>query len=147
MGILGFTGTRAGMTYKQTVAVTGFLTKIDPGNAVHGDCTGADEDFDNICKALGIFREVFPGKNNQGDSPNRAFCDAEIIHPVLPYLVRDRIIVEKAKLGLIACPKGKTEERRSGTWTTVRYARNMLRPIYIIFPDGTYKLEGLQNRN
>jgi len=147
MGILGFTGTRAGMTYEQSVKVTGLLIKIHPGNAVHGDCTGADKDFDDICKGLGIFREVFPGKDRNGLSPSRAFCDAEIRHPVLPYLVRDRIIVEKAKLGLIACPKGKTEERRSGTWTTVRYARSMLRPIYIIFPDGEFKLEGLQNRN
>jgi hypothetical protein len=37
---------------------------------------------------------------------------------------------------LAACPKGP-EERRSGTWATVRYARKTGKPVVIFWPDGT----------
>ena len=37
---------------------------------------------------------------------------------------------------LVACPKGP-EEVRSGTWSTVRFARKRGKRIVIIMPDGT----------
>jgi hypothetical protein len=37
----------------------------------------------------------------------------------------------------LACPRGYTEELRSGTWATIRYARKTGVPYVIIFPDRT----------
>jgi hypothetical protein len=141
MGILGFTGSRDGMTIDQRFVIQGILIELEPDQTVHGDCTGADAAFDVLCKELDIFREAYPGKDRYGRSPTRAFCDCQIIHPPLPYLVRDKIIAEKSDLGLIACPKGMIEERRSGTWTTVRYARNLNRRVWLVYPDGSLTIE------
>lgn len=41
---------------------------------------------------------------------------------------------------LIATPKGFQEERRSGTWATVRYALKARKPVTVIWPDGAASL-------
>lgn len=38
---------------------------------------------------------------------------------------------------MIATPSSKEEELRSGTWSTVRYARKLRRPVTLIYPDGS----------
>jgi hypothetical protein len=139
--MIGFTGTRQGMTDEQKLMVMDMLTQLEPAQVFHGDCTGADADFDYICKGLGIIREIYPGTDSYGLSPTRAYCDAEIQHPSLPYLVRDKIIAEKGVDGLMACPKSVHEERRSGTWATVRYARKLGRRVWILYPGGSFKIE------
>ena len=50
------------------------------------------------------------------------------------YLVRDQDNVNESDF-LLAAPDGP-ERVRSGTWTTVRYARKKGIPITIIMPDG-----------
>lgn len=59
----------------------------------------------------------------------------------LPYLKRNLGIVAESNF-LIATPKTVKEELRSGTWSTVRYARIAEIPILLIFPNGSTRLEG-----
>ena len=42
---------------------------------------------------------------------------------------------------LIGTPKGFCEELRSGTWSTIRYARKKGMEITIVYPDGSVKIE------
>jgi hypothetical protein len=52
-----------------------------------------------------------------------------------PYLSRNKDIVLETEL-LIATPGEEEEQIRSGTWSTVRYARSLKRMINIVLPDG-----------
>jgi hypothetical protein len=64
-----------------------------------------------------------------------------VLHEPAKYLVRDKHIVQASDL-MVACPKGLREETRgSGTWATVRYARELHKPCLLIFPGGTIKLD------
>lgn len=140
MTTIGFTGTREGVTNTQREALMDYLIQLNPQVAHHGDCVGADAVFDNMCAMLGIHRFAWPGLDREGRSPSRAFCQAQVIEEPRPYKTRDRIIAVKGVDGLIACPKGP-EQLRSGTWMTVRIARNIGRQITIIYPDGSIKME------
>ena len=64
--VIGFTGTRNGMTEAQYVTVDrivrGVVTSL-PGTtiiALHGDCIGADHHFDHVCERAGIVRLKYP---------------------------------------------------------------------------------------
>lgn len=60
--------------------------------------------------------------------------------PAFPYLDRDKHIVAESTV-MIATPGTQKEVVRSGTWATIRYTRAAKKPLYIIFPDGTYQEE------
>jgi hypothetical protein len=131
---LGYTGTQHGMTALQKEAVVHVLGDFDPSRTFvhHGDCIGGDEQFHAIAQGLGFPAIVHPPDSDR----KRAFCPgALLVHPPYPYLVRNRHIV-RACAHLLAAPKGLTEELRSGTWATVRYARAKARAIIYLFPDG-----------
>ena len=88
----------------------------------HGDCVGADEITHFYAASLGYRIIIHPPV----DPKARAFCriwERGVILEEAPYLVRNNDIVKACEV-LVAMPKvvGK-EERRSGTWATVRYAR------------------------
>ena len=51
----------------------------------------------------------------------RVFCSADEALAPLPYLTRNKQIVDASEV-LVACPQSAKEEMRSGTWSTVRYA-------------------------
>jgi hypothetical protein len=53
-----------------------------------------------------------------------------------PPLVRNEVIERETGL-LLAAPGEVIEQHRSGTWSTVRFARKMGRAIWIVRPDGT----------
>jgi hypothetical protein len=133
--IAGFTGSQHKPPIEQYAGLTQLLRAL--GNITeghHGDCIGADADFDQICEVIGIERHAHPGP----DGPKRAYCESDVIHEPRPYLDRNRIIVDLCDV-LIACPKGP-EERRSGTWSTVRYARKQKVRIITVWPDGMVDL-------
>lgn len=52
-----------------------------------------------------------------------------------PYLVRNKDIVNASE-GMLAAPRGP-EELRSGTWSTIRYARKCRKKVLIMWPDGS----------
>lgn len=127
----GFTGTRSGMTEAQADVVRDILCARGVFVGHHGDCVGADAQFDEICRRLGIYRVAHPPTYKK----LRAFCDAEFVTVPKDYLARDRDIVEVTR-ALIAAPKEYRNVKRSGTWYTIRYARNRGKHVMIVFPNG-----------
>jgi hypothetical protein len=130
--IFGFTGTRKGCTTQQKTILYLEMAFIGMTKALHGDCIGADSDFHGIAKSFTEDIEIYPPL----DPANRAFCKAEIIHDVAPYLERNKSIVDACDT-LVACPETAEEVKRSGTWSTIRYALKQKKPVVIIEPDGS----------
>lgn len=130
--ILGFTGTRRGMTRDQRESARVWLVSMAPEVVVHGDCVGADAEFDAIARELGIKRIILPSDLYE----YRARCGgpgAIVFRPRAP-LARNRTIVDLSDI-VVAAPPGP-EERRSGTWSTVRHALHERRPVTIVYPAG-----------
>jgi hypothetical protein len=137
MAIIGFTGSRDGMTYRQKAAVRLTLAKLidklgPDAVALHGDCIGADAGFDALCVGLGIARTCRPSNLPFA----RAYTGARAVGEPKPPLVRNREIVDDSAV-IIGAPSSYKEVLRSGTWATLRYARRVGRQIQIIAPDGS----------
>jgi len=98
----------------------------------HGDCIGADAQAHDIAVSLGCKVIIHPPDNAR----QRAFKSGAHIRAPKPYLVRNKHIVRETEL-LIAMPSEFSEQHRSGTWSTVRYARRVGRAVRVILPDGT----------
>lgn len=137
--IVGFTGTRNGMTHEQIVGVLRFLHELtlspmvkDPIVALHGDCVGADADFDALCRGLGIKTTCRPCEFRS----MRANTAAEqIAEPVAP-MARNRAIVADADV-MVACPPNKERiAKGSGTWATIGFSQKAKKPLLIVYPDG-----------
>mgnify|MGYP001599269124 CR=1 FL=1 len=138
---IGFTGTQRGMTDIQFNTVKSILISInneyDKLEFHHGDCIGSDEQFHRMISSIYNLHIVI---HPPTDPRKRAFSEdfdfenTIEIRPTLQYLKRNKAIVNECDI-LIATPSGK-EKLRSGTWSTVRYARAKKKNIVIIFPDG-----------
>ena len=59
-----------------------------------------------------------------------------VMEPSIDPLARNRIIVSTSD-EMLALPGEMTEQRRSGTWATIRFARKHGTPMKIIYPDGS----------
>lgn len=131
---VGFTGSRNGMTPLQLTA----LRKEMPirGWLHHGDCVGSDKQAHGIARDIGLLIAGHPALILN----LRAWCKCDVLHPPKDYLVRNHDIVD-ATLTLIATPDTMQEQARSGTWSTIRYARKLLRPVTIIFRNGSVRYE------
>ena len=125
---MGFTGTRKGMTNAQKLQVTEWL--LGQAELHHGDCIGADEQAHRIA-----YRNLIITIHPPSDEKQRAFCTgADIVREPAPYLARNHSIVDETDI-LVAAPDSP-EKLRSGTWATIRYARKMGKPLFIVMPDG-----------
>jgi hypothetical protein len=129
--ILGFTGTQEGMNATQKALFVGVLARLCPAVFHHGDCVGADAEAHALVRqhAPRCRIEIHPPT----DESKRAFCDGDKIWPARPYLARNKNIVFFSD-ELVATPKSRTEELRSGTWSTVRYARKALKRVHMVWP-------------
>ena len=101
----------------------------------HGDCIGSDKQANDIAHCRGLKVVVHPPTNPS----NRAFCNGHIIHPPKDYIRRNHDIVDATER-LVAAPATMSEELRSGTWATVRYARRTGKPVSLVFPNGSVQL-------
>lgn len=129
VSIVSVTGTRHGTTLYQKAVLQSNIRHI--AWLHHGDCIGADADAHDIARKLGIKIHVHPP-----DNPTlRAFKGGDRESEPLPYLERNKAIVNAGQW-LIATPATTTEILRSGTWSTVRYARKMDKNRLIIYPGG-----------
>lgn len=134
---IGFTGTRLGMNQLQAEIFRIFIVQHFPIDEFHhGDCIGADADAHNIIESLKIPITIHPPI----DDRFRAKCKSQFSVLKKGYLERNQDIVDQTDT-LIAVPEGFNELVRSGTWSTVRYARKCSKSIYIIFMDGETKEE------
>lgn len=131
--------TQKGTTHRQRQQVTILLIRLNATEVHVGDCIGADEEIAQLA-----WQEDCQVVGHPPDNPSkRAFLDYDEERPVAPYLVRNRHIVNETG-ALIATPAEQVgEELRSGTWATVRHARKMGKPIYVVRPDGTVEKENV----
>ena len=135
---VGFTGTQHGMSPRQHRKLAAILRGLDVSEFHHGDCIGSDAEAHVIAQSLGIRVVVHPPEIDA----KRAFVvlsrgtaqrHADDIRVPRPYLKRNHDIVSACKL-LIAAPKRLSEQRRSGTWATIRFANRNGVEVVIIVP-------------
>lgn len=142
---IGFTGSQHPMT--QRAKITLHLTLHDiieehkfssaPTCLHHGDCINSDEEAAKIGSALGYLVHAHPSFLEK----KRAFSEFnDVIHAPKEPLERNKDIAKISSV-LVATPHTYQEIIRSGTWTTIRRARELNREIGIIFPDGSIKWE------
>ena len=131
--IYGFTGTRAGMTEHQQKALSLLLRDYSKNRTTfhHGGCHGADCEAHCIAFLLAAII-IHPGDAAQHRKWAKHLDTCEL-RSWKPYLERNHDIVDICDV-LIAAPKSLTEELRSGTWATIRYARMIRRPVIILDP-------------
>lgn len=135
---IGVTGTREGLTEQQKY-VAGLLLRenvrfLDVRPEFHfGDCVGADSDLFDIASRF-FYRTV---SHPPAISRYRAYRAAHEICSPEAYLVRNRHIVDETGI-LLAFPKEAIEGKFGGTWYTVRYAREIGRPLIIVWPEGSF---------
>lgn len=126
---IGFTGTRSGLTEAQRNFILEHLESLQPEEAHHGDCVGADSQFHDIVRKFDTRIKIVV---HPGDIKGlRAFCFGDEILKPKGCLDRNRDIVDSVDF-MIACPESSVEVQRSGTWSTIRYANRLKRTIYIL---------------
>jgi len=138
---LGFTGSEHSVPQKQLNALQHVLSQLrDPGlddqQFHHGDCIGADDQAGRLAHGLGYQVHIHPPIIED----KRAFSIHHFAHPAAQYLTRNGHIADRAQI-LLAAPDTIDERLRSGTWATVRYARQRRVPAILVFPDGTARVE------
>ena len=142
--VIGFTGTRKGMTDKQKYVLAKLLSRLKSlGYDMfhHGDCVGSDEQAFQIATEKGFKTFSHPAILTD----QRAFTLSDIEDVPREPLVRNNHIVYGCDV-LIATPKGDKEEVRSGTWYTIRRARFIKRSLIIIFPEGLVRQENFYGK-
>jgi len=139
---IGFTGTRKSMTMIQKFLVQKLLNEINDNHylvdlwAHHGDCLGADDEFDTLAIQAGFAIHLHPPTEPKWRAWRTGTAD--IVDEELPYRKRNQAIVDAASL-LIATPHRAEEDSqstRSGTWMTIRMAREAGIPHVIIYSNG-----------
>lgn len=139
--ILGFTGSRRGATAQQLHSIRACLQKLLKTHtrsdlfALHGDALGADAQFDSMCQDLGIQRVCRPCFLDE----QRAFTSATVLVEATMPLERNKLIVADCNQ-LLACPNSFEEEKRSGTWATVREAKHRKKRVVVVLPDGRFSV-------
>jgi hypothetical protein len=139
---VGFTGTSQGMLQMQKDQVREYLNsyrvRFPQGwlEFRHGLCIGADEQAAAIAKELGwrvIAHPGFSPRNPDSRLFRSDFAGNDTVFSERPFIARDKDIVN-ATQEMIAAPLTAEEQIRSGTWTTVRYARKKKRKIHFALP-------------
>lgn len=141
----GFTASRFGPTKAQFAWFASIMVSVNMVGFHHGGCIGGD------AAAHRIAMDYFDGANDQpitvhppeDQTRMDGLCKLEgplvRVRPPKPFLLRNRDIVDETVL-LFALPDGP-ERLRSGTWSTIRYARRLGRPLALCWPDGEPKFE------
>lgn len=136
---IGFTGTQRGLADVQVERIAELVRHKDH-YAHHGDCIGADAQFDAIVRDLPTCRGVIVHPPLIPDK--RAFVKIhvqDVLRPEKEYLERNRDIVLEVKIRggfLIVGPGEAQMQQRSGTWSTYRYARSLGVHTALVLPNG-----------
>jgi hypothetical protein len=119
------------MTDAQRAALRRVLA--DRGTTIlhHGDCVGADAEAHDLAVSIGCEVVIHPPIL----ASKRAWKHAEPTLKPKAYLSRNKDIVQDTEM-LVAAPAEETEQIRSGTWSTVRFARKLDRTVWVILPNG-----------
>ncbi|KKN36934.1 hypothetical protein LCGC14_0768570 [marine sediment metagenome] len=133
---ISFTGTQhRDLTTRQCFDLTNYLIEYRAAlRSIHlGDCIMADEQMFTIVQETGLEHLVI--LHPPSDARKRAYCPvpAQRIMPPRPYLQRNRDMAAACDV-MLAAPKQEGEVVRSGTWATVRYARQLSKQVIIFNP-------------
>jgi hypothetical protein len=123
---VGFSGTQRGMSQRQKDNLTRELKQLREKGCTtfhHGDCIGADGEAHKIALELG-YRIVIHPPSDMSKALNTKPSEMIAVLPPKPYLERNKDIVI-ASMILLAAPYSSVEQKRSGTWSTIRFARTM----------------------
>jgi len=121
--IVGITGTREGWTEQQKKTFYDIMSDkyTNISEIHHGGCDGIDMQVAwTICNH-------FPSIKLECHKPKQKISKF--------FLQRNKDIVNSCDI-LWAFPRNNNEEVRSGTWSTIRYARKKEIPTVIIYPNG-----------
>lgn len=140
------------MTPDQHQGFSLLMYSLIPGEFHHGCAEGADVEAHAVIaqrkisltdprinkdKSLALWGSVsiiiHPSKTSKGLIHCRR--GDPVVLDSKPPLERNKDIVNAIDV-LVTTPRLHTEELRSGTWATVRYARKMKRHIFIVWPNG-----------
>jgi len=132
---IGFTGTRHGMSLEQKKEFEKIIKSKKCEEFHHGMCVGSDEQAHQIVKEMKIKIVGHPPTFKKF----MAACDCDVNKKPYEYLKRNKNIVNDTNI-LVATPDCK-EKTRSGTWSTIRYARKQGKRIYIIHKNGRTVIE------
>jgi len=126
---VGFTGSEKGMKDLQRDALMRWLHRLEATEFHHGDCIEADMWAHMMVLNIRPIRYIKIVIHPPDVGRKRAFCClADEVRPEKPYLDRNKDIVNETAV-LVASPFTYLERLRSGTWSTVRYARRLGRPV------------------
>jgi hypothetical protein len=131
---LAFTGSQRGMTARQFEAFMEFMKDPRWTEFGNGLCIGADAEavrhvaFGRPDIKITGFPSNVPHKLAWGVT---RLCYR--VHPPKPPLDRNVDIAEWCD-EMVATPKEEEEVIRSGTWTTIRRARERNKPVHILEP-------------
>jgi hypothetical protein len=114
---VGVTGSRFPRPDDYVARLRCHLVSLGATELHHGDCTGWDKQAHDLAVSMGIKTVAHPPSNPS----MRAWCKADIVMPEDDYLARNRRIVDAVAF-MVAAPD-KPACNRSGTWSTVRYAK------------------------
>jgi hypothetical protein len=134
----GVTGPRKGATKSALIAVAQLLGAFNVTELHDGDALGVDESVYHLARAFGIHVTLHPPKNYKW----RAFCgdSKDTWWSEKDYHERDRDIVDESRF-LIAVPWIMDINPSGGTGYTVGYAREVGKPLVLVWPDGTATYE------
>lgn len=142
---IGFTGTQDAVTEAQLASFVYVmkLLRLSAENVQnvafhHGDCIGADDIAGKVAKKLHYRIILHPPTNKS----KRAFGEYDEAKEPREYLQRNKDIVLESEV-VLAMPAENKERVRSGTWSTIRFARKQAVPRIIIYPDGTISNEAV----
>lgn len=130
--VVGFTGTRSGMSEYQKKMVEKFLTENKVTTGVHGGCVGADIDFHDICMKMDIVVHVRPGHSSKDPENTKFRGDYTGAHKVYEsdsHFARNRAIVNQCDY-LLGTPYN--DNQKGGTWYTINYAHEVGKEYQII---------------
>jgi hypothetical protein len=139
---VGVSGSQAGYTVAKLDTLAVMINSPRIGNLVHGGCVGIDCEADAAFERMGhddyhrpYVRtvDVYPAFGSKGVYAKPQYLDIERAP-----LDRDHLIVAQAELMLIV-PRQDYEIRRSGTWSTCRYAVKAGVITLVIISDGTVR--------
>ena len=136
---VGFTGTSKGASPWQVEQLEERLKELKEDGFDefhHGLCIGADEQAAKVAKKLGFRVVAHPGFSKKHPDSllyRSEFTENDEVREAKPHIDRDHDIVDETEY-LLAMPLTYAEQTRSGTWTTVRYARTKNRPMDVIRP-------------
>ena len=134
---VGFTGTQHGMNDVQKAELEKIITSKNFDEFHHGMCVGSDKQaHDMISSSTKQIKIIGHPPKFKGSI---ADCSCDLLMKADEYLIRNHNIVDATDV-LIATPDTK-EKVRSGTWSTVRYARKQGKKIYIISKNGRITIE------